>query len=151
MDGPVCRVPDRGIGRTYHPFTDAQLSAARRKEFAYPGSSPAGMLPSFTAAPPPAIKEHRQYLDQTSAGQAQAPGASAAMPPFGNLANPNSLSSGVADWIASMASVDPKNLALRQQSLLGALGVAALGLLWFALGALAFAASTVFRHLSEHC
>jgi hypothetical protein len=82
--------PDRGIGRIYHPFTDAQLSAARRKEFAYPGSAPSGLLPSFTAAPPPAIKEHLQYLDQANAGQAQATGASAAMPPFGSPANTNS-------------------------------------------------------------
>jgi hypothetical protein len=82
--------PDRGIGRIYHPFTDAQLSAARRKEFAYPGSAPSGLLPSFTAAPPLAIKEHLQYLDQANAGQARVSGASAAMPPFGNHASPNS-------------------------------------------------------------
>jgi hypothetical protein len=57
---------DRGIGRIYHPFTAPQLSAALRKEFVYPGSAPLGLLPSYTAAPPPAMKEHFQYLDRTN-------------------------------------------------------------------------------------
>jgi len=112
---------DRGIGRIYHPFTDAQLRAARQKELAYPGSAPPGLLPSFTAAPPPAVKEHLQYLDQGNAGQAQAPGAGA-VPPFGSATNPNPLPSGVAGWIASMAGVDSTNPTQPQQSAVGASG-----------------------------
>jgi hypothetical protein len=69
---------DRGIGRVYHPFTASQLSGALRKEFVYPGSMPPGLLPSFTAAQPPAIKEHLQYMDRTTANQAQTNGVSAA-------------------------------------------------------------------------
>ena len=72
---------DRGIGRVYHPFTASQLSAALRKEFVYPGSTPPGLLPSFTAAPPPAINEHLQYLDQANASQTPAPGARAVVSP----------------------------------------------------------------------
>jgi hypothetical protein len=111
--------PDRGIGRIYHPFTDAQLSAARRREFAYPGSIPPGLLPSFTAAPPPAIKEHLQYLKQANASPAQTPGPNAAASPAGTPANPNLLSGGVAGWIASMGGIDPKSPMQLQQSLLG--------------------------------
>ncbi len=114
--------PDRGIGRVYHPFTDAQLSAARRREFAYPGSTPAGLLPSFTAAPPPAIKEHFQYLDQANAGQGRTPVSSAAVRSVGHPANSSSSSGGVAGWIASMAGVDPSNPRLAQQSLPGISG-----------------------------
>lgn len=106
---------DRGIGRIYHPFTDAQLGAARRKEFAYPGSMSPGLLPSFTAAPPPAIKEHLQYLDRANAGRAQSLGAGAIVPPFGL----GPLPSGVAGWVASMAGVDPANPTQPQQSALG--------------------------------
>jgi len=105
--------PNRGIGRIYHPFTDSQLKAA----LGNPGSAPPGLLPSFTAAPPPAIKEHLQYLDQANASQAQAPGAGAVMPPFGPPTNPSPLPSGVAGWIASMAGVDPTNPTQPQQSL----------------------------------
>jgi hypothetical protein len=83
--------PDRGIGRIYHPFADGQLRAARQKEPAYPGSGPPGLLPSFTAAPPPAIKEHLRNLDQANASQAQAPGAGAVVPPFGPPTNPSPL------------------------------------------------------------
>lgn len=79
---------DRGIGRIYHPFTASQLSEALRKEFVYPGSTPPGLLPSFTAAQPPAIEEHLQYLDRTTVNQAHTNGASAA-PPLGRSANPS--------------------------------------------------------------
>jgi len=106
---------DRGIGRIYHPFTAPQLTAALRKEFVYPGSSPPGLLPSFTAAPPPAIKAHLQYLDQTIAGQSRANGASAA-PPLGHSVNPSPPPNDVAGWIASMAGVDPTNPMQPQQS-----------------------------------
>ncbi|UPJ51861.1 hypothetical protein IVB30_11235 [Bradyrhizobium sp. 200] len=82
--------PNRGIGRVYHPFTDSQLKAA----LGDPGSAPPGLLPSFTAAPPPAIKEHLRYLDQANGSRAQGPGAGAVVPPFGHLGasistNPN--------------------------------------------------------------
>jgi hypothetical protein len=107
---------DRGIGRIYHPFTAPQLSAALRRETVYPGSAPLGLLPSFTAAPPPAMKEHLQYLDRTNIDQAQAPGAGAMAPPFGSRTNPNPLLSGVAGWIASMAGVDPANPTQTQQN-----------------------------------
>lgn len=110
---------DRGIGRTYHPFTGAQLKIARQKEFVYPGSAPAGLLPSFTAAPPPAMKEHLQYMDRANASQAQAPGAGAMVPPFGPSTNPGPLPSGVAGWVASMAGVDPANPTQPQQGALG--------------------------------
>src|SRR6266700_4590659 len=39
---------DRGTGRLYDPFTDAQLSAALDKELMRPGISPPGLLPSIT-------------------------------------------------------------------------------------------------------
>ncbi len=117
--------PDRGIGRVYHPFTDAQLSAARRREFAYPGSAPSGLLPSFTAALPPAIKEHLQHLDQAHGGQVRASGFGAVVPPFGNSTSANPMSGGVARWIASMAGVDPKSPGQPQQSLPGISGGAA--------------------------
>lgn len=52
----------RGIGRVYHPFTALELSGALRKEAIHPGRMPPGLLPSFTAAQPPAIKEYLQYL-----------------------------------------------------------------------------------------
>jgi hypothetical protein len=107
--------PGRGIGRIYHPFTEAQLSAAGRREFAYPGSMPPGLLPSFTAAPPPAVKEHFQYLNQTSA-----------VPPRvsfdGGAVSPFSCHPGAADWIASIAGIDPKSPVQLQQSLPGASG-----------------------------
>lgn len=109
-------VPDHGMGRVYHPFSDAQLNAVLHKEFAYPGSAPAGLLPSFTAAPPPAIKEHLQYLDQANGNHAQlltpGAGASAAV----SNANGNSAPGGITDWIASLAGVDPANPDRPQQS-----------------------------------
>ena len=113
--------PDRGIGRLYHPFTDAQLSAARRKEFAYPGSAPPGLLPSFTAAPPPAVNEHLQYLDRANGNLMQAPasGAGATVPNVMSTANRNPSPIAVAGWIASLAGVDPKNPTQPQQSALG--------------------------------
>ncbi|MEH2625533.1 hypothetical protein V1292_003588 [Bradyrhizobium sp. AZCC 1719] len=114
---------DRGIGRVYHPFTDAQLKAARQKELAYPGSMPPGLLPSYTAAPPPAIKEHLRYLDRANTTQAQAPGAGAVVPPFGPPTNPSPLPSGIAGWIASVAGVDAANPTQPQQSALGTSGV----------------------------
>jgi hypothetical protein len=80
------------------------------------------LLPSFTAAPPPAIKEHFQYLDQANAGQGRTPGFSAAVGNVGHPANSNSSSGGVAGWIASMAGVDPSNPRLAQQSLPGISG-----------------------------
>jgi hypothetical protein len=113
---------DRGIGRIYHPFTDAQLKAARQKELAYPGSAPPGLLPSFTAAPSPALKEYLQYLDQVNGSQAQASGTGAVVPPFGPPTNPTPLPSGVAGWIASMAGVDPTNPTQPQQGADGASG-----------------------------
>jgi hypothetical protein len=110
--------PDRGIGRIYHPFTDAQLRAALRKDFAYPGRTPPGLLPSYTAAPPVAIKEHLQYLDQTSAAQAPARGASP-VPPFGRPVSPNLPPGDVAGRIAAMAGVDPTSPNRPRQSTVG--------------------------------
>ena len=112
---------DRGIGRVYHPFTASQLSGALRKDSVYPGNTPPGLLPSFTAAPPPAINEHLQYLDQTSASQAPARG-SGAVQPFGYPTNPNPPPGGVAGWVTSMAGVDPTNPTQPQQSVIGASG-----------------------------
>jgi hypothetical protein len=102
------------------------------------------LLPSFTAAPPPAIKEHLQYLDQANASQAQALGAGAMARPFGYHASPNSVPSGVAGWIASMAGVDPTNPTQPQQKHDWGLGrqsdaakaTAAVGLPRFAVSAL---------------
>ena len=113
--------PDRGIGRVYHPFTDAQLKAARQKELAYPGSVPPGLLPNFTAAPPPAINEHLQYLNQAS-GSAHAATPAAPTAKFVPSANRNSLPSDVGNWIASLAGVDPTNPTQPQQSTIGASG-----------------------------
>jgi hypothetical protein len=62
------------------------------------------LLPSFTADPPPAIKEHPQYLDQANASQVQALGAGAMARPFGYPASPNSVLSGVAGWMAAHSS-----------------------------------------------
>jgi hypothetical protein len=109
--------PDRGIGRIYHPFTDAQLSAARRKEFAYPGSTPPGLLPSYTAAPPPAINEHLQYLDQASGNRAlaAAPGPGGRASNSASSVNRNSLPSSVGNWVASLAGVDPTDPTQPQQ------------------------------------
>ena len=110
--------PDRGFGRIYHPFTDAQLRAALRMDFAYPGRTQPGLLPSFTAAPPPAIKEHLQYLDQTSGSSAQVSGAGAARP-FGRSPSPSWPPNDVAGWIASLAGVDPTNPNHPQQNAVG--------------------------------
>jgi hypothetical protein len=114
---------DRGIGRVYHPFTDAQLSAARRREFAYPGRTPPGLLPSFTAAPPPAINEHRQYLDQINS-RMQAPAIASAVPAQAGAStvDGNSSPPPIADWIASLAGVDPRNPTQSQHSVVGTVG-----------------------------
>jgi hypothetical protein len=114
--------PDRGIGRVYHPFTDAQLKAARQKELVYPGSVPPGLLPSFTAAPPLATKEHLQYLNQAS-GSARTATPAAPTAKFVPSANRNSLPSDVGNWIASLAGVDPMNPTRPQQSTIGVTGV----------------------------
>jgi hypothetical protein len=79
-------------------------------------------LPSCTAAPPPAVKEHFQYLNQTSAVPPQVSFEGGAVSPFGNPANPKSLSGVAADWIASIAGIDPKSPVQLQQSLPGASG-----------------------------
>lgn len=109
---------NRGIGRVYHPFTASQLSGALRKESVYPGSAPPGLLPSFTAAPPPAIDEHLRYLDQMNANRLTS-GVSAPSP-FGHSSSPASPPNDVAGWIASMAGVDPANPTHSQQSKFGA-------------------------------
>ncbi|MEH2532720.1 hypothetical protein V1277_000898 [Bradyrhizobium sp. AZCC 1588] len=109
LDDPL---PDSGIGRIYHPFTDSQLKAA----LCNPASTPPGLLPSFTAAPPPAIKEHLRHLDQTGGN-----GPKAAAPSVGGgptaapSANRNPLPSDIGNWVASLAGVDPANPMLPQQ------------------------------------
>jgi hypothetical protein len=106
---------DRGIGRVYHPFTDSQLKSA----LSNPGDAPTGLLPSFTAAPPPAINEHLRYLDRANTIQAQAPavGAGAAVVSPANTNSPP-----IGNWIASIAGVDPTNPTQPQQSTIGASG-----------------------------
>ena len=107
--------PDRGIGRVYHPFTDSQLKSALRN----PGEAPAGLLPSFTAAPPPAIDEHLRYLDRANNIKAQTPAAGAGAAAV-SAAGANSPS--IGNWIASMAGVDPSNPTQPRQSVIGASG-----------------------------
>jgi hypothetical protein len=107
--------PDRGIGRVYHPFTDSQLKSALRN----PGEAPAGLLPSFTAAPPPAIDEHLRYLDRANNIKAQTPAAGAGAAAV-SAAGANSPS--IGNWIASMAGVDPSSPAQPRQSVIGASG-----------------------------
>jgi hypothetical protein len=108
---------DRGLGRVYQPFTASQLSAALRKESVYPGRASPGLLPSYTAAPPPAINEHLQYLDQSSGKQAQAaaPGARGPLAGSASFANRNSLPRDVGNWVASLAGVDPADPTRPQQ------------------------------------
>jgi hypothetical protein len=128
------KFPTDGTGRVYYPFTDTQLSAAVRDR----DNAPPGLLPSFAAAPPPFIKEHLQYLDQTN-GQSTPPpqtggilgissdtpvrtlsranGNNSPAPAFESgapparfvLPSPPNSSGGLADWIAALAGVDPRN------------------------------------------
>jgi len=105
---------DRGRGRVYHPFTDSQLQSALRK----PGAAH-GLLPSFTATPPPAINEHLRYLDRANTIQAQAPAAGARA---AAVSPANTNSPPIGNWIASMAGVDPTNPTQPQQSTVGASG-----------------------------
>jgi hypothetical protein len=92
-------------GRIYEPFTDAQFNTALRNEADNPGSGPSGLLPSVTDAPPPYIKEYLQYLNQMNGGTSQAP-VSGTGAPVVRFVSP---SNGVANWMASMAGVDPQN------------------------------------------
>jgi hypothetical protein len=77
---------------------------------------PPGLLPSYTAAPPPAINEHLQYLDQSSGKQAQVTASGAGAPAAGSAsANQNSLPRDVGNWVASLAGVDPADPTRPQQ------------------------------------
>jgi len=104
---------DHGMGRFYHPFTDSQLKAALRD----PGSAPPGLLPSFTALPPPYVNEHRKYIDQSQGNQAPAVPLSIGASPAARPAPPvkNAFDNGLADWIASLAGVDPVDPTQPQQ------------------------------------
>src|SRR5262249_20795213 len=53
--------PDKGTGRLYDDFTDAQLRAAIRRNPLYPIDTPVGMPTSITAQPPvPFVEAQRQ-------------------------------------------------------------------------------------------
>lgn len=116
--GTSYNIEYRGNGRVYHPFSDAQLNAALHKESVYPGSAPPGLLPSVTVVPSPAVKEHLQYLGQVNGNQAQSPplGAGAPAARYVSGANRNFSPDGIADWVASLAGVDPSNPTQPQQS-----------------------------------
>jgi hypothetical protein len=90
--------PDNGTGRLYDPFTDAQFSRALRKEFVRPGSGLPWLLPSITGKSPlPYADEQLRYLDQINP----------AYPPA-NAGSPSPVS-GLANWAAGLAGVDPTN------------------------------------------
>jgi len=103
--------PDRGTGRIYDPFTDSQLNAALRKEFVYPRSGPAGLLPSITGQPPlPYTSEQLQYLEQANGNNPQASASGAGGAPVRAVSPANRNYSGnVSNWIAGLAGVDPQN------------------------------------------
>jgi hypothetical protein len=105
-------IPFYGNGRTYEPFTDSQLNAARRREFVYPGTAPAGgWLPSKTDSTPRFLKGYLEYLDQANGSNTQTPESSAGSPEMRFVSSPNRSSSGndIGSWIASLAGVDPMN------------------------------------------
>jgi len=102
--------PDHPTGRIYDPFTDSQLNAALRKEFVYPNSGSPGLLPSITGkAPLPYANEHLQYVDQASGNNPQpaVPTVGAPATRFVSPAKRGPSSNNMADWIASLAGVDP--------------------------------------------
>jgi len=104
--------PDNGTGRLYDPFTDAQLSAALRKEFVRPGSGPPWLLPSITGkAPLPYADEQLRYLDQINPANPRAvpPAAGASATGVPSPANQSSFGGGIANWAAGLAGVDPTN------------------------------------------
>ncbi len=107
--------PDHGVGRIYDHFTDTQLGAALRREFAYPGRGPPWLLPSITGQPPlPSVGEHLQYLGQVGSNQPapwtkfNAPAAPTASPGTQNT-------HALADWIARLAGVDATDPAKPQR------------------------------------
>ena len=107
--------PDHGIGRIYDQFTDTQIGAALRKEFAYPGRGPPWLLPSIKGQPPlPSIGEHLQYLHQPGGNQ-PTPGTNSNTLPAATASPGSQNTHGLADWIASLAGVDATDPAKPQR------------------------------------
>lgn len=132
-------IPFSGNGRTYEPFTGSQLKAALQREAVLPGSLPPGLLPSASDSTPRYLKDFLNYLNEVNGTPATPPndgtpeipgnnsvsasgrgygGQPQALPPaaagapasrFVSSANRNSSNSGIANWIAGMAGVDPTN------------------------------------------
>jgi hypothetical protein len=87
---------------------NSQLSAAMNDS----DSAPFGLPPSVAPVSPSNIDEHLQYLDQINGSRPQAlpsAAASTSASRFVSSANRNSSNSGIANWIAGMAGVDPTN------------------------------------------
>ena len=104
--------PDKGTGRLYDPFTDAQFSRALRKEFVRPGSGPPWLLPSITGkAPLPYADDQLRFLNQVNPANSRAvPSAvNAPAPRLAAPANRSSLGAGLANWAAGLAGVDLMN------------------------------------------
>jgi hypothetical protein len=88
------------------------LSAALRKEFVRPASGPPWLLPSITGKPPlPYGDEQVRYLDQINPANPQAASSAGNAPATGISAPANqaSFGSGLANWAAGLAGVDPIN------------------------------------------
>jgi hypothetical protein len=74
--------PDKGTGRLYDDFTDAQLNAALRRNFVNPTLSPPGMSTSITGKPPvPFVEQQRQVPSGAGNFQATPPAASSPTAP----------------------------------------------------------------------
>ena len=104
--------PGRGTGRLYNPFSDAELTGALRKEFVRPGSGPPWLLPSITGKPPlPHADEQLRYLDRINPANPQVASSAGNAPAAGipSSANQPSFGSGLANWAARLAGVDPTN------------------------------------------
>jgi hypothetical protein len=100
--------PDKGTGRLYDDFTDAQLNAALRRNFVNPTLSPPGMSTSITGKPPvPFVEQQRQV--PSGAGNFQATPPAASSPTAPSPGTPGSAGNDIAAWIASLAGVSPQN------------------------------------------
>jgi hypothetical protein len=129
-------IPFTGNGRTYEPFTGSQLNAALRREAVFPGTLRPGLLPSAADSTPHFLNNYLDYLNEVNGTPALPPDGGTApgnpapalsrgyhgQPPapsstdtgtfasrFVSSANRNSPNSGIANWIAGLAGVDPTN------------------------------------------
>ena len=131
-------IPFSGNGRTYEPFTDSQLRAALQREFVHPGSGPPYLLPSAADSTPPFLKNYLEYLnrvgtpatppddgtpeipgDNSASASSRGCGGQSAGGSFGRCGRTCSevrfirkqklSQSGIANWIAGIAGVDPAN------------------------------------------